>query len=165
MLSPVKSPSAEEYSRGCKVKTIVLARERPTVKSLNYIGAIKAVEEAKKDGAVEAVYRTPDGEITEGTRANFFIFIGRKLITPRDGVLLGITRKAILDVARDEFEVFEEPIRYDELRLADEAFLTSTTKEILPVTRVDDFAIGNGKPGPNTLRLLAIFREAVLEGR
>lgn len=165
MLSPVKSPSTEEYSRGCKVKTVVMARERPTVKSLNYIGAIKAVEEVKKEGAVEAVYRTADGEVTEGTRANFFIFIGRKLITPREGVLLGITRKAVLELARDEFEVFEEPVRYDELRKADEAFLTSTTKEILPVTRVDDITIGTGKPGPNTLRLLALFREAVLSGR
>ncbi|OGV78133.1 MAG: amino acid aminotransferase [Lentisphaerae bacterium RIFOXYB12_FULL_65_16] len=165
MLSSVKSPGTEEYSRGCKVKTVVMARERPTVKSLNYIGAIKAVEEAKKEGAVEALYRTADGEVTEGTRANFFIFIGRKLITPREGVLFGITRKAVLDLARDEFEVFEAPVRYDELRKADEAFLTSTTKEVLPVVCVDDITIGTGKPGPNTLRLLARFRDAVLGGR
>ena len=106
-----------------------------------------------------------DGEVTEGTRANFFIFIGRKLITPREGVLFGITRKAVLDLARDEFEVFEAPVRYDELRKADEAFLTSTTKEVLPVVCVDDITIGTGKPGPNTLRLLARFRDAVLGGR
>lgn len=136
-----------------------MVRERPTVKSLNYIGAIMAVEQAKKEGAVEAIYRTPDGYLTEGTRANFFIIKGNQLITPNVDVLAGITRAVVLKLAARTFDVVQRPIHMAELTEADEAFITSSTKELLPVVQVDEIVIGDGAPGEGTLSLLQTFRE------
>lgn len=153
----VKAAAAD--AAGVKATTTEVVRERPTVKSLNYIGAIVAVERAKKEGAVEALYRLPSGDITEGTRANFFIIKGRQLITPALEVLPGITRQVVLRLATTSFDVIERPIHMAELTEADEAFITSSTKEVLPVVQVDDITIGDGSPGEGTLSLLRAFRE------
>jgi branched-chain amino acid aminotransferase len=75
--------------------------------------------------------------------------------------LKGITREVVMEIARPHFELVEEPLRYEELGRVDEAFLTSTTKEILPVVLVDDRRIGAGAPGPNTQRMMALFRDYV----
>jgi len=108
-------------------------------------------------GAVEAIYRTADDRITEGTRANFFILRDNRLITPQTDVLGGITRDVVLEIAGDDFEVVEAPLFYADLATCDEAFLTSSTKEILPVTQIDDITIGQGQPGPNTRKLIELF--------
>lgn len=159
MVTPAPTLFASNYSEGCKATTTEMVRERPTVKSLNYIGAIMAVEEAKRHGAIEALYRTADGHVTEGTRANFFVFKGDELITPAADVLPGITRMAVLTLARERFSVVERAIHMSELAEVDEAFITSSTKEVLPIVQVDDLPIGMGRPGANTLALLTLFRE------
>ena len=158
MVTPLPEYNERLYTEGVKTVTTEMVRERPTVKSINYIGAIVAVERAKQEGAVEAIYRTPDGYLTEGTRANFFIFKGNQLITPDVDVLPGITRQVVLQLAAIDFQVIERPIHMDELTQADEAFITSSTKELLPVVQVDEIAIGNGLPGEGTRSLLAAFR-------
>lgn len=159
MVTPLGAYDAQVYTRGVKTTTNEMVRERPTVKSLNYIGAIMAVEQAKKEGAVEAIYRTPDGYLTEGTRANFFIIKGNQLITPNVDVLAGITRAVVLKLAARTFDVVQRPIHMAELTEADEAFITSSTKELLPVVQVDEIVIGDGAPGEGTLSLLQTFRE------
>ena len=159
MVTPVPVYPETQYSEGCKATTVEMIRERPTVKSLNYAGAIMAVEQAKKEGAIEALYRTADNHITEGTRANLFLFKGDQLITPSAEVLPGITRMAVLKLAADRFDVVERAIHVDELAAADEVFITSSTKEVLPIVQIDDLIIGDGKPGANTLQLLNMFRE------
>lgn len=159
MVTPAPGYPEQLYTEGCKATTVQMIRERPTVKSLNYIGAIMAVEEAKRHGAVEALYRTADGRITEGTRANFFLFKGDQLITPAREVLPGITRMAVLKLAAERFKVVERDVFASELAEADETFITSSTKEVLPVVQIDDLTIGAGVPGPNTTALLAMFRE------
>jgi branched-chain amino acid aminotransferase len=138
-------------------------RVLPTVKSINYMGAVMAVEAAKRQGAVEAIYRTREGLITEGTRANLFVFKGDQLITAEQDVLAGITRAVVLEIASDDFEVHQGPVYYEDLRsgAVDEVFITSSTKEILPVVQVDEIQIGNGKPGPKTQKLLALFHSYV----
>jgi branched-chain amino acid aminotransferase len=159
MVTPAPSYPEHLYAEGCKATTVEMIRERPTVKSLNYIGAIMAVEEAKQHGAVEALYRTPDGRITEGTRANFFLFKGDQLITPAREVLPGITRMAVLKLAADRFDVVQRDIFAHELVEADETFITSSTKEVLPVVQIDELIIGDGAPGPKTTALRTMFRE------
>lgn len=161
MVQPVTNYPDEYYVRGCKTITVETERLMPTVKSINYIPAILAMAEARKVGAVEAIYRDPAGYISEGTRANFFVFRGDVLSTPKEGVLGGITRQVVLDLAKAHFTVVEEPLRYDELGRVSEAFLTSTSKEIMPVVQVDGIQIGSGVPGPNTQRLMALFRSHV----
>ncbi|MCB0060496.1 MAG: aminotransferase class IV [Caldilineaceae bacterium] len=163
MITPITQSQAAAQAAGVKVTTVAMDRVLPTVKSINYMGAIMAVEAAKREGAVEAIYRTPDGQLTEGTRANFFVFKGDQLITASEDVLAGITRAVIFEIASDDFEVVQGPVHYSDIRdgIVDEVFITSSTKEILPVVQVDDIQIGNGKPGPKTQKLLALFHSYV----
>jgi branched-chain amino acid aminotransferase len=128
---------------------------------LNYIGAIVAMQRAAPQGAVEALYLDGQDRLTEGTRANLFVVRHGEVITPRDGVLKGITRQVVLELAAQEFVVVEGPIHYRDLQSVDEAFLTSTTKEVLPVVQIDDHQIGNGRPGPVTQRLMELFHAHV----
>jgi len=161
MVNPIGPAAPEQQACGVKVITTRIERMMPTVKSLNYITAIMAMQAAKRVGAVEAIYRTGDDRITEGTRANFFIVRGNRVITPQADVLGGITRDVVLEIAGDDFEVVEAPLFYADLATCDEAFLTSSTKEILPVTQVDDITIGQGRPGPRTGKLIELFRAYV----
>jgi branched-chain amino acid aminotransferase len=161
MVNPIDPTAPEQYTKGVKVITTQIDRIMPTVKSLNYITAIMALQEAKQAGAVEALYRTADNRVTEGTRANFFIIRGNQLITPKADVLGGITREVVLEIAEDDFTVVEGPIHYADLQTCDEAFITSSTKEVLPVVQIDDITVGKGKPGPHTHKLIELFRTYV----
>ncbi len=159
MVQPIAPYPASYYTTGCKAVTTRIERIMPTVKSLNYIGAIMAVSEASKVNAVEAIYRTADDRLTEGTRANFYVFKGDTLVTPSEGILSGITRQVILELAPSMFTVVLAPIAYSDLSTVDEAFLTSTTKEVLPIVQVDDVCIGDGMVGARTRRLMQMFSD------
>ncbi|MBX3012380.1 MAG: aminotransferase class IV [Caldilineaceae bacterium] len=161
MITPIHSSIAPQQAAGVKVTTVAMERILPTVKSINYMGAVMAVEQAKQQGAVEAIYRTPDGRLTEGTRANLFAFRGHQLLTPKDEVLAGITRAVVLEIAEDDFEVVEDALYVAELSNYDELFITSSTKEILPVIQIDDHVVANGQPGPKTQKLIELFRTYV----
>lgn len=158
MLANVKEYPAHCYSEGMSLISMEMERFMPSVKSLNYITAIRAQKRAAAAGAIEALYRTGDGRVTECTTCNFFIFKGNQLITPEAEALRGITRHFALEIGDDLFEVVKRDISYAELAEADEAFITSTTKDLMPIVKVDEIVIGNGRPGPNTLRLLEAFR-------
>ncbi len=161
MVNPIGPTPVEQYTNGVKVITTRIDRIMPTVKSLNYITAIMAMQAARQVGAVEAVYRTADNRLTEGTRANFFVFQGKRLITPKTEVLGGITREVVLEIAEDDFEVSEAPLYYADLATYDEAFITSSTKEVLPVVQIDEIMVGQARPGPNTQKLIQLFKTYV----
>lgn len=161
MVEPVTPSAPDEYERGVKLISVEMARFLPRVKSLNYIGAIMAMKEADRVGAIEALYRDATGEVSECTRSNFFAFFGDRLVTPYENVLFGITRAVVMEIAADSFEVVESALRYDEALRADELFITSSTKEILPVVQVDQHRIAQGRPGPRTQRLRDLFRTYV----
>ncbi len=165
MVTPLPNSQATAQRNGVKITTVQMDRILPTVKSINYMGAVVAVEKAKRAGAVEAIYRTPEGLLTEGTRANLFAFKGNRLITPRHDVLIGITRAVVMEIAADDFEVVEDTIDYRDIEsgVIDELFITSSTKEIYPVTMVDELQIGNGEPGPKTAKLLDLFHAYVAQ--
>jgi branched-chain amino acid aminotransferase len=162
MLAPVRPYADHYYHDGASLITVDLARFLPTVKSLNYISAIMGQQRARAAGAVEALFRTPAGEVVECTTSNLFVLHGDQLVTPEEDVLPGITRQVALDLAEDLFQVVKRPVRYAELAAASEVFITSTTKEIMPIVRVDDVTIGNGRPGPGTQRLHELFHRYVL---
>ena len=157
MVHPISPYPDSYYTEGCKATSTLVERTMATVKSLNYIGAIMAMNEAGKTGAVEAIYLDEHDRLTEGTRANLFVVKGDLLITPREGVLKGITRQVLLEICDGALEVVEGPIHYHDLGALDEAFLTSTTKEVLPVVQIDEHVIGTGKPGPVTKRVRELF--------
>ena len=124
-------------------------------------GMTKALKEAVRRGAADALFINEREHVLEATRSNFFIFRGDTLITPHRGILMGITRNVVLELARGRFAVEERPIMLEELALADEAFITSSSKEITPVVQIDDFVIGDGKPGSRTYELEQYFIEMV----
>lgn len=157
MISPVPVRDGEMYENGAKLITVDMERFMPTVKSLNYITAIMGAAAASEAGAVEALYHTEDGYVTEGTRTSFFVVQGEKVITSSNAILDGITRRVVMEIAADRFEVVEEPISYEQLRTVDEAILVGTTKEVLPIVQIDDMQIGSGQPGPVTRELAAMF--------
>lgn len=157
LVAPVRPQPAQHYREGARLITVDIPRFMPSVKSINYIPAILGQQRARAAGAVEALYCTTDGIISECTTSNFFVVTGGRLITPDQDVLGGITRSITLELAADSMEVILRPIRRAELSDVDEVFITSTTKEIMPIVRIDDTPIGNGRPGPLTQRLAELF--------
>src|SRR5688572_18474450 len=133
----------------------------PAMKSCNLINNILAVREAQAKKASEPLMLNERGDVAEGASANVFIVSGGGLVTPplRDGILPGVTRALVLERARElGIEVREQSIRVGELLAADEAFITSTLKEVMPIATVDGTPIGNGKPGSVTKRLQDAYR-------
>lgn len=159
IVTPVSEYPKKYYEQGIKVITVPIERFIPKAKSLNYISAIGALQQAKLTNAVEAIYMNSQGDVLEGTTTNFFVFRGSQLITPSEGILNGITRDVILELAKDRFEIVEQSIDYSQLNHCDEAFITSSTKEIMPVVQIDELYISQGKPGENTQTLMHLFHQ------
>jgi branched-chain amino acid aminotransferase len=124
-----------------------------------YVNSILAKREAKTDGYDEAILLDPEGYVTEGTGENIFIVRkGRIKTTPLTSILEGITRNAVIDLAREQqIVVVEDRFTRDEMYIADEVFVTGTAAELTPVREIDNRRIGTGKPGPITLALQKRF--------
>lgn len=154
------------YTHGVSVMIAKTRRNSPEAipphaKSLNYLNNILAKMEAKAAEVHEALLLNHHSEVTEGTTSNVFVVREGRLHTPAIdcGILAGLTRGVILELARDRgIETEEMRLTANDLYDADECFLTSTTQEVLPVTRVDGKMIGTGRPGELTRRLHASFR-------
>lgn len=157
----------ELYEKGLNVITVATRRNiadalDPKIKSLNYLNNILAKIEANRAGVLEALMLNSQGYICEGTGDNIFIVRKGVLITPPShmGILEGITREAVIDLAGQEgIQVQEAPFTRHDLYVADECFLTGTAAEVIPVIEADMRVIGSGKPGPVTRRLIGLFRE------
>ncbi|ADI02906.1 MAG TPA: branched-chain-amino-acid transaminase [Syntrophothermus lipocalidus] len=159
----------ELYQTGLTVITVPTRRNipegvNPRIKSLNYLNNIMAKIEANIAGVPEAVLLNQEGFVAECTGDNIFIVKNGVLKTPPPyaGILEGVTRNAVIELAQKRGIPVAEVMlpRYD-LFTADECFLTGTAAELIPVTKVDDRVIGNGKPGPIFLQLLEDFHELV----
>jgi branched-chain amino acid aminotransferase len=136
----------------------------PAIKSSNLLNNFLAWREASRLRAYEPILLNAREQVTEGASSNVFAVSGGTLLTPppEDGILEGITRALVLDLARrDGIPVRETSLGPDGLRGADEAFLTSTLKGVVPIRRCDGWPIRHGRPGPLTLRLLALFEACV----
>ena len=153
LITPLGERDMERFAKGYRLITTRLQRDAPEAKTTNYLAAMRALKEAARRGADDALYVNAQDHVLEATRSNFFIFRGDTLVTPRVGVLIGVTRNVVLELARGRFTIEERPILLEELSLADEAFVTSSSKEITPVIQVDDSVTGTGSPGPRTIEL------------
>jgi branched-chain amino acid aminotransferase len=124
-----------------------------------YVNSILAKYEAKRDGYDEAILLDPEGYVSEGTGENIFIVRkGRLKTTPLTSILEGITRNAVIDIAREQqIAIVEERFTRDEMYISDEVFVTGTAAELTPVREIDNRRIGTGKPGPVTLTLQKRF--------
>ena len=155
------------YERGVRVALVSIIRNHPEtvnplIKSNNLLNCALAMQEAVRRGAFEGLMRNYRGDLAEFSTANLFIVKGGAVLTPplAAGLLPGITREFLFEVGADAgVPVREQALKDPDLFGADEVFLTSTTREIVPIVTVDDRTIGNGKPGPVTKALLQRFRE------
>ncbi|HDY87264.1 MAG TPA: aminotransferase IV [bacterium] len=160
ILEELSEPGPEIYKKGVKLITYQYQRDIPAVKSTLYLNAIKLQPLMKKQNAFDLLYCYKD-EVLENPRNNFFIFKRDTLITPKENVLLGITRKVVLELAEGFFNIEERKVYVSELKVSDEAFLCGTSKRIIPVVQVDDYKIKEGKVGENTLRMMQLFDEYI----
>jgi branched-chain amino acid aminotransferase len=160
LVTPFSAPPETWYKEGVKVITQCAERYIPEAKTLNYIPAIVALKKAKAQDAIDAIYVDRAGRALEGTTTNLFAFLGDVLVTPSDGILCGITREVVLELASDLYEVQIRDLSAEELLRADEVFITSSNKQICPVRQVDDTIIG--PPGRHTQRLIEHFNEFVV---
>ncbi len=171
IVKPQVDPPADAYERGVAVVIVSTVRNHPEtvnpmIKSNNLLNNALGMQEAVKKGGFEGVMRTYRGEIAECSTSNLFIVKNGFAMTPplAAGLLPGITREFLFEIGKEAAIPVREAVLLDEdLFGADEAFLTSTTRELVPIVRVDGRPIGPGLPGPITHGLLAVFRKKARE--
>lgn len=159
----------EMYEKGMEIITAATIRNipnalNPRIKSLNYLNNILAKIEANRAGVPEAIMLNHLGEVAECTADNIFLVKNGVLKTPAPhcGILEGITRGTVMDLAREDgIEVVECVLTRHDVFIAEECFLTGTAAEVVPVVKCDGRAIGEGKPGPITKQLRERFRKFV----
>lgn len=157
---------AWHYGDGIKVAAVGVRRNHPraldpAIKSSNLLNNILAVREAQSRGAEEPVLLNQEGFLAEGASTNVFLARGGTFFTPplSAGILAGITREVVLELLPGLGLRFrEQPLHLGDLLSADEAFMTSTTREVVPVQQVDETPVGDGRPGPLTRRVMEAFR-------
>jgi len=155
------------YRKGLSIVTVATRRSNPAslnpaVKSLNYLNNVMARIEANLASADEALMLNDAGNVAECTADNVFIIKHGQIFTPpiTAGALQGITRSVVFDIAGEfDIKVTEADFTRHDIFVADECFLTGTAAEIVPVVKADGRIIGNGEPGPITMRIIARFRE------
>ncbi len=166
LVQPLEGPPARAWAEGVAVAVVGVRRASPaaidpSAKTGAHLPNVLAVREARAAGAHEALLLDERGFLTEGSSSNLFsVDLGRLRTPPLTaGILEGVTRGVVLRLARAEgIRVEEVALRPEDLEAADEVFITSTVREILPVVRLGDRAVGTGRPGPVTERLHRAFR-------
>ena len=163
---PLIAQAERIYEEG--VDVVISSVRRSTrfadIKTGSLIHQVLARREANLNGAYEAILLTADDKLSDGITSNIYMVRGGKLLTPGRGagIVEGITRGVVLDLAREMgLQVVEGFFGVSEIAKADEMFLTSTTREVVPIARVDGKPVGTGKPGPVSLMLLRGYRLAI----
>jgi branched-chain amino acid aminotransferase len=159
------------YREGARAVIVPMMRATkggldPRIKSSNLLTNLMALREAQRQKAYEAILLNPDGDVAEGSMSNVFLVAKSVIRTPplSAGILEGITRELLIEVAREKgFPVEERGFKPEELFRADEAFITASARQIVPIVQVGKNRIGNGKPGPVTRALIAAYKEKVRE--
>jgi branched-chain amino acid aminotransferase len=166
-----EEPAARIRTDGIRISLVPILRNHPgsvnpIIKSTNLLNNALAMQEALRRGAEEALMCNYRGELSECSQSNFFMVRGGVVLTPASaaGLLEGVTRAFLFDVARDAgVELRAASLLPADIDSADELFITSTTREVSPVVRVDDRVIGDGRPGPITLALWDAYHRRALE--
>jgi branched-chain amino acid aminotransferase len=158
------------YREGARAVVVPMMRATrggldPRIKSSNLLTNLSALREAHRKKAYEAILLNSEGEVAEGSMSNVFLVAKGVVRTPpiSAGILEGITRELVIEVAREEgYPVEERGFKPEELLGADEVFITASSRQIVPIVQVDKTRIGNGKPGPVTRALIAAYKDKVL---
>lgn len=145
------------YRNGIKVITVQSRRNIPGAKSLDYLPAAMALQKAKEQDAIEVIYLNDEGHALEGATSNLFAFVDDTLVTPGRGMLSGITRQVILEIADHHYRVKIRDLPVAELIKAQEVFITGTNKGLVPVVQIDQTTIGTGRPGEKTRNMMTLL--------
>lgn len=163
IVQPLVVPSADDYERGIQA-VIVGDREgsvRPGLKTGNYLGNILALQRANELGAEDAIMCNA-GAVAEGATSNVFMVVDGEVHTPSltTGLLAGITRQTVIELLRDRLgiAVHERTITPEQMRAADEVFLTSSIRGVMPVTTLDGTSVGAGRCGPISRRVIDAYQ-------
>ncbi len=165
-VKPLEPSNEALYEKGASAVIVSIRRNpiealNPAMKASNLLNNALATREAYAKGAFEAILLNTRGEVAEGAGSNVFIVKGGRLLTPplSCGLLAGITRELVLEIALAIGVPFEESVlSADDLKGADELFITSTLKELAPMVTLDGVPVGSGVPGPVTKALLKAYR-------
>ena len=169
IVKPLPVPAPSVAAEGIAVRLASRPRNDrraldPSAKTGNYLNNLLALVEARREGGDDAILLNPAGEVAEATTSNVFLVRGGRVATPSldSGILAGITRDLLVrELPRTGLPVEEGTIPAAALREADEVFLTSTVRGVAPVTRIDGRPVGDGRPGPVTRRIAALYEEAL----
>ncbi len=148
------------YSKGVSCKSVASVRIFPKIKSISYLPSFLSNKKAKKEGYFSAILTDAKGEVYEGDYSNIFWFEKNTLYTRKDKILPGIVREAVMKIS--PFKVKFKIIKIGELKRKKEVFLTNSLKLIVPVSKIDETQIGDGKVGKNTKILMDLFKKSFL---
>jgi branched-chain amino acid aminotransferase len=167
MVSPIVVPTAQEVERG--ISAVIVGREgsiRPGLKTGNYLGNILALRHAHELGAEDAIMCNERGEVAEGATSNLFMVVDGSVHTPSlaTGLLAGITRGVVMELLEQRLGIptCERTIMADELNVADELFLTSSVRGVMPVTTLGGRPVGDATAGPVTRRVHTVYEDFLL---
>lgn len=163
-LAPLVTPTEKDYKNGVRVISCNIGkRENPKAKLTNFISRAEAVRNKLPAGVHEALIVNGGGQILEGLSSNFFAVRNGELQVADDGALSGLTMKMVLEEA-DQLHIAHQlkGICISDVEKIEEAFITSASRSILPVTQIDNQPVGDGKVGIITKKLLAAFRQRLL---
>ena len=156
-------PPASLYETGGKLLTHQHRREFPQAKTTNYLTMLRHRPQLVADDALDLLYH--DGErVFEAASASVYFVRGTTILAPQADVLPGTVGSLVLEKARNRYHIVYGDVALDDALGADEAFLTSTTRGVVPIVALGDDAIGDGTPGPVTRELMALWREALARG-
>jgi branched-chain amino acid aminotransferase len=160
-MEPFTPLAARLYAEGVSCVTLGVQRDNPHSKDTRFIATAQQAYARLPEGVEEGLLVADDGALLEGLSSNFFAIRGGELYTEEDRVLAGVTRSLALEVAERLLSVRRSAVRKDELERVEEAFITSVSREVLPVVRIDGRAVGDGRVGPRTRAILEAFAALV----
>jgi branched-chain amino acid aminotransferase len=160
-LEPFTPPSEHLYETGVAVGLVTATRESPRAKNSRFIEHRQQIEADKPSNCYEILLTTDEGVILEGLGSNFYAVLDGVLHTAEEGVLPGIARGVLLDVASDVLPVVRTPVTVNDLPRLSEAMLTSASRGVVPIVRIADQTIGDGVPGPVS-RVLRQYYDALV---
>ncbi|MBZ0319478.1 MAG: aminotransferase class IV [Anaerolineae bacterium] len=156
-IEPFGGWSPTMYDKGVMVAIVHIARHNPAAKTNDWVAQREAASASIPTNAFQGIIVNDAGELLEGFSTNFYAIMNSKLYTAGEGVLGGISRKIVLEVAPNILPIELCPIKTSEIPAISEAFVTSASRGIVPVVQIDEHIIGAGKPGPLTLQLRAAY--------
>jgi len=145
--TPLQPPAMDTFEKGIRLVTYPHIRQMPDIKTIDYLMAIWLQPYIREKNADDVLYHL-DGLMSECPRSNFFIVTKEDtVVTPSENILKGVIRGKVLDLAQQVAGTEERPVSWEDIRNAREAFITSTTKHIVPVWQIDGRTVGDGRPG------------------